>query len=158
VNTKTNFTSGGKTIEAELYNPSATANGGVIVIAYGTDGMTDNLNSPWATMIRDYATKLDVPEFKIVKSSDDIIIANYRVKYHFGKQQRLIDYEIESHFKLQNGKIIEHKDLKSICDFKFALMAVGFPKALLALTPLFRNKVRDSLGKKLKKFMDDFGY
>jgi dienelactone hydrolase len=58
LHTTTNFTSGGKTIQAELYNPSATPNGGVIVIAYGTDGMTDNLNGPWATMIRDYATKL----------------------------------------------------------------------------------------------------
>lgn len=47
----TNFSSGGTTIPAELYNPAGTPNGGVVVIAYGSDGMND----PWATMIRDYA-------------------------------------------------------------------------------------------------------
>ncbi len=68
----TNFTSGGKTIKAELFKPLGTPNEGAIIIAYGTDGMTDNLNGPWATMIRDYATALSdkgfvaiIPEYFI---------------------------------------------------------------------------------------------
>ncbi len=48
----------GKSMTAELY-PSArqTANG-LIVIAYGSDGLTDELSGPWATMIRGYANSL----------------------------------------------------------------------------------------------------
>ncbi|MDQ3583549.1 MAG: dienelactone hydrolase family protein [Pseudomonadota bacterium] len=55
----TNFSSGGTTIPAELYNPAGTPNGGVVVIAYGSDGMND----PWATMIRDYAIQLSQKGF-----------------------------------------------------------------------------------------------
>ena len=55
--TSTKYTSGGKTITCELYTPIA-ANGGVVVIAYGSDGMIDNANGPWATMLRQYAGDL----------------------------------------------------------------------------------------------------
>jgi dienelactone hydrolase len=57
------FISNGITIQAELFTPLGTLNGGMIVIAYGTDGMTDNLNGPWATMIRDYANNLAAKGF-----------------------------------------------------------------------------------------------
>lgn len=57
------FISNGITIQAELFTPLGTLKGGVIVIAYGTDGMTDNLNGPWATMIRDYANELATKGF-----------------------------------------------------------------------------------------------
>lgn len=46
-----NFNSGGRTIQAELFDPSGTRNGGVIVITYGTHGMAD----PWGNGIRAYA-------------------------------------------------------------------------------------------------------
>lgn len=55
---KTDFPSQGKTISAELYSPASTAGTGVIVIAYGSDGLTDYLTGPWATMIRGYAKAL----------------------------------------------------------------------------------------------------
>jgi dienelactone hydrolase len=55
---KTKFTSGGTDIQAELINPTDKPNGGVIIIAHGTDGITDNLTGPWATMMREYATEL----------------------------------------------------------------------------------------------------
>jgi dienelactone hydrolase len=54
----TKYTSGGKSISCELFKPSGTANGGVIIIAYGSDGMIDNSHGPWATMVRGYATDL----------------------------------------------------------------------------------------------------
>lgn len=53
----TTIPSRGKSITAELYTP-AGATTGLIVVAYGSDGLTDHLSGPWATMIRGYAESL----------------------------------------------------------------------------------------------------
>ena len=51
----THFTTNGKVIASELYTPIAgSLKPGFIVIAYGTDGMTE----PWGTKIREYANAL----------------------------------------------------------------------------------------------------
>ncbi len=57
--TKETFNSRGKTIQFELFNPSGTPNGGVIVITYGTDGML----APWGSIIRAYAESLSQKGF-----------------------------------------------------------------------------------------------
>lgn len=57
VPTVTTFSSGGKTVSAELYAPT-TPSKGVIVIAYGSDGLVGNASGAWATMIRGYAADL----------------------------------------------------------------------------------------------------
>jgi dienelactone hydrolase len=54
----TKFTSGGKTIGVEVFAAGGSSNGGVIVVAYGSDGLVDNANGPWATMTRGYAADL----------------------------------------------------------------------------------------------------
>jgi dienelactone hydrolase len=46
------------TIPGELYAPSGTASTGLVVTAYGIDGLHDNDNGPWETMIRGYAEEL----------------------------------------------------------------------------------------------------
>ena len=48
----------GKPMAAELYPSATTPAKGLVVIAYGSDGLTDNLSGPWATMIRGYAASL----------------------------------------------------------------------------------------------------
>ena len=48
----------GKSMTAELYTPAGSSATGLIVIAYGSDGLTDDLSGPWATMIRGYADSL----------------------------------------------------------------------------------------------------
>ena len=52
------FSSHGSSISAEVFSLASGGKAGVVVIAYGSDGMTDDLNGPWASMIRDYAEKL----------------------------------------------------------------------------------------------------
>ncbi len=52
------ITSGSDTIDAYLYSPTETAVSGLVVIAYGADGLTDDLTGPWETMIRGYADSL----------------------------------------------------------------------------------------------------
>lgn len=61
-----NFKSGEAMIPAELFDATGTPNGGVVVIAYGSDGMTDDLNGPWATMIREYADELSRKGFATI--------------------------------------------------------------------------------------------
>ena len=63
--TTTHYTSGGKTIACEVYTPTAV-NGGVVVIAYGSDGMIDNTHGPWATMLRQYASDLAANGFTAI--------------------------------------------------------------------------------------------
>jgi dienelactone hydrolase len=48
------YLSGGKSISAELFSPAGTARGAAVVIAHGSDGVTDDLNGPWASMMREY--------------------------------------------------------------------------------------------------------
>src|SRR6266704_5751897 len=43
----------GTAIQTEIFTPTAP-NGGAVVVAYGSDGLTE----PWAAMIREYATEL----------------------------------------------------------------------------------------------------
>ncbi|VTR91656.1 dienelactone hydrolase : Putative uncharacterized protein OS=Rhodopirellula baltica (strain SH1) GN=RB4286 PE=4 SV=1: DLH [Gemmata massiliana] len=57
--TQVTFTSGGRSVTAELYTPSGAPIKGVVVIAYGSDGLVDNDTGPWATMIRGYAADLE---------------------------------------------------------------------------------------------------
>ena len=52
------FASGTKEIPGWLYSPPGTASTGLVVIAYGVDGLTDNHNGPWKTMIHGYAEAL----------------------------------------------------------------------------------------------------
>jgi len=46
---------GGSTISGYLYSPTGATSAGLVVIAYGTDGLEDTDNGRWETMIRGYA-------------------------------------------------------------------------------------------------------
>ena len=61
--TTINIKSGEAVIPAEVSYATGTPNGGVVVIAYGSDGMTDDLNGRWASMIRGYADELSQKGF-----------------------------------------------------------------------------------------------
>lgn len=50
------YSSGGVSIRAESFAPANPANGAAVVIAHGSDGVTDDLNGPWASMMREFAT------------------------------------------------------------------------------------------------------
>ena len=103
--------------------------------------------------------EFEVPKFEIAKSEDDVVLAKYRVSYLYGDKQRPVNYFINAHFRLQNGKIVGQKDaFGSISQFEFAEMAFGFPLQLLALTPLLRIVVKKKAAEKLRQFMKDHGY
>ncbi|HBH74170.1 MAG TPA: hypothetical protein DDY43_12225 [Synechococcales bacterium UBA10510] len=48
----------GQVLSSEFHAASTSSTKGAVVIAYGSDGLTDHLNGPWATMIREYAQGL----------------------------------------------------------------------------------------------------
>lgn len=45
-------------LRAELFEPSGAGNGAAVVVAYGSEGMTDHLSGPWGTMLHEFAEKL----------------------------------------------------------------------------------------------------
>jgi hypothetical protein len=102
---------------------------------------------------------VEVPDFEIVHSESDVVLARYRVSYPYGDKQRPVDYFITARFKILNGKIVEQEDVfNNISQFEFAKMAFGFPLQILALTPLLRPIVKKKAIEKLRKFMKDYRY
>lgn len=102
---------------------------------------------------------IEVPEFEVAKSDNDLVLAKYRVRYLYGDKQRPVDYFIDARFRVKNDKIVEQKEaFGSISEYEFAKMAFGFPLALLASTPLLRTIVRKKAAQKLRQFMDANGY
>jgi dienelactone hydrolase len=51
---------------AEQFDPIGTGNSAAIIIAYGSEGMTNDLSGPWATMIREFAVKLASDGFTVL--------------------------------------------------------------------------------------------
>ncbi|MDD5580697.1 MAG: hypothetical protein PHY16_15635 [Methylobacter sp.] len=99
---------------------------------------------------------IEVPEFYILEESGDAVVAKYRVKYLYGEDQKPVDYFIKARFTCRDGRIIEqHDEFFSISEYEFAKMAFGFPKALLALTPLLQVIVKKKAREKLGQFMHD---
>ncbi|SRR6266496_888084 len=93
----TNFTSGGAVIPAEMFDAIGKPNGGVVVIAYGSDGMTDNLNGPWASMIRDYADELSrkgfttmIPDYFARTGTEPGISALEQIQVHVDTWQATV--------------------------------------------------------------------
>ncbi|MEJ8849508.1 dienelactone hydrolase family protein [Variovorax rhizosphaerae] len=57
--------SGGRSMTADTYTPHGASHG-LVVIAYGSDGMTNNLSGPWRTMIEGYAVSLVAKGFSVL--------------------------------------------------------------------------------------------
>ncbi|HEV7878408.1 MAG TPA: dienelactone hydrolase family protein [Bradyrhizobium sp.] len=59
------FMSGTQKITTKVFRPSGPANGGVVIIAYGSEGLTDDLHGTWKTMIEGYADDLTKKGFVV---------------------------------------------------------------------------------------------
>lgn len=61
------YASGGAPIRAERFTPApGAARGGTVVIAHGSDGVTDHLSGPWATTMRDISQALAKSGFSVL--------------------------------------------------------------------------------------------
>jgi len=52
------YQSNNKAITTEVFKPVGSQNGGLIILAYGSDGLVDNNNGAWKAMIEGYAADL----------------------------------------------------------------------------------------------------
>ena len=95
---------------------------------------------------------VEVPTFQTVLSDGERVRVHYRVKYSV-EGGGIVDYVIQADLVLREGRIFRQVDSPTISNFTFAKMAMGFPKCLLALTPLFKPLVR----RRMRKSLDDFG-
>jgi dienelactone hydrolase len=93
MSTSDKFNSGGKIIQAELFNPSGTPNGGAIVIAFGTHGMLET----WGSEIRAYADALSqkgfvaiIPDYFVSTSSKPGLEALQEISIHRDTWQETI--------------------------------------------------------------------
>lgn len=102
---------------------------------------------------------IGVPDFEIISSSGETVIAKYRVDYFYGKKQRPVNYVIKSVFTLEGEKITRQEDsFAEISEYQFAKLAFGPPLEWLAPTPFLRMLVRKVAGGKLADFVKDKGY
>jgi len=105
---------------------------------------------------------VDIPDFELIQSNGDVVLAKYRVKYLYGDKQRPVDYFIKASFVIQNDKIVEQTDIFSnILPSQFTEMALGFPRFLAILPPIswiFRVLVQKKAVEKLNQFMKDHKY
>jgi ketosteroid isomerase-like protein len=77
--------------------------------------------------------------------------ADWRATYTFSATGKKIVNQIHSEFIFENGKIVQHVD--EFYFYKWSKQAFGTKAALLGWTPFFRQKVRSSAMKSLKKSM-----
>ena len=110
----------------------------------------------WYCVKTEAREPVDVLSFQVENGAGNRVHAKYEVDYTL-KGGHHVRYIIQSKFELRDGKIVTQADTPTISDFQFARMATGFPKYLLALTPLFRPIVRLDMKCKLKKFRADSG-
>ncbi len=92
-----------------------------------------------------------VVAFDVGKAEGDSVEARYEVDYVL-EGDKQVNYAINAAFTLRHGKIFRQHDTPAISNFRFASMALGFPKCLLALTPFFKPLIRSDMGKKLAAF------
>jgi dienelactone hydrolase len=82
--TKKDFLSGGVHIATDLYEPVGVANKAAVILAYGSDGLIDNKNGKWMTMIGEYASELALKGFHA-------LVPNYFLRT--GTAANSIDYQ-----------------------------------------------------------------
>ena len=124
---------------------------------YAFDINGEKVNAMWHWFCIPYKPRekpIEVPEFEVIETKGDTVIAKYRVNYLYGKGKRPVDYYIKAHFTIQNDRIIKHHDeFFSISEYEFAKMAFGFPIAILSLTPVLRFFLKIGASNRLEQFM-----
>jgi ketosteroid isomerase-like protein len=71
--------------------------------------------------------------------------------YTFSKTGRRVQNNVKAHFKMEDGKIIEHSDGFSV--HKWSMQALGFSGWLLGWNSFFQRKIKNSAKKSLLTFM-----
>jgi len=77
--------------------------------------------------------------------------ARWHASYSFGKQERMVNNNIEARFHFKDGKIIRHEDRFDL--WKWSSMALGLRGTLLGWSAFMQGKIRKQAADDLKKFI-----
>ncbi|RZK79437.1 MAG: nuclear transport factor 2 family protein [Pedobacter sp.] len=89
--------------------------------------------------------------FDSIKDEGNVVTAYWEANYTFSLTGKAVVNKVNASFVIENGKIKSHGDHFNF--YNWARQAFGFKGALLGWTSFFREKVRATATKNLKRFM-----
>jgi hypothetical protein len=89
--------------------------------------------------------------FSAVKANDFSGSATWEAFYTLSLTGRKVHNIISANFEFKEGKIINHQDKFDF--WRWSRQAFGLSGWLLGWTPILRNKVQKTVGKRLEKFI-----
>lgn len=90
-------------------------------------------------------------EFSNVLANNDIVTASWVAHYTFSKTGKKVVNKINSHFEIENGKIVKHLDNFNF--YTWARQALGATGFFLGWTDVIKIKIQETAKKNLTKFM-----
>lgn len=72
--------------------------------------------------------------------------------YTFGKNRK-VHNRIKASFQFRDGLILNHNDEFNV--WSWSRQALGLPGLLLGWSPIIQNRIRESAGNRLKKFLQE---
>jgi ketosteroid isomerase-like protein len=101
-------------------------------------------------MLLESSTDLQVT-YSNIKSDGVYGYCNWTAVYTFTLTGNKVTNHVKARFVIRDGKITEHDDNFSF--WKWSSQALGLSGKLLGWTPILKNKVRSTAGKRLKNFI-----
>jgi SnoaL-like domain len=89
--------------------------------------------------------------FKNIKANDSAGSCDWDAHYSFSRTGRKVHNIIHAEFKIQDGKIIAHRDSFNL--WRWSRMALGTSGILLGWSPVVQNKIRTTANSSLTKFI-----
>jgi hypothetical protein len=89
--------------------------------------------------------------FDDIWADDQTGSAHWQAKYTFGSTGRKVVNNIDAQFKFENGRIILHVDRFNF--WRWSQQAIGPAGTLLGWSALIKNRVRETAGRRLDKFI-----
>jgi ketosteroid isomerase-like protein len=93
--------------------------------------------------------------YENVRADEKSGSARWIATYHFSLTGRKVVNVVDAAFEFQDGKIIRHTDTFSFS--KWARMAFGWPGVLAGWTGSFQKKIRESVEKNFRAFVEKQG-
>ncbi|MBB2151003.1 nuclear transport factor 2 family protein [Pedobacter gandavensis] len=128
----------------ECYSDQATFSDPVF-----TNLNAKELRSMWAMLIQ--SGKDMRIEFSAVESIENGARAHWDAYYTFSATGNKVLNQVDAHFVIENGKIIQHQDQFDF--YKWSKQALGLTGMLLGWTSFLRNKVRKQASAKLAAYI-----
>ena len=88
-----------------------------------------------------------------IEADGDIGSAHWEAYYTFTPTSRLVHNKVDANFEFTDGKIVRHVDTFDL--WRWLRQAVGMSGLFIGWTSTAQEKVQESAGKNLDRFLDD---